>query len=281
MIDKESKWTCAMNTWDPPPPAGCSACSVPQPDTSEYESVDCSVAAGASNVPWPPSSWQVGYELDVKDDIGGWYNAKVVALGAMPTPESGSDKEDTAAQNDDAAYVLAAASGAPVDRIRVHFKGWAAKWDEWVQLRHGSSGILSSRLAPVNSRAHTTGNEEIPGSEDASLSDSEGPDSPSHPHSASTDSDDVAETMPSPKDRGGRMSSPIHPNVTSRSASQEPEKEDDGIDFAAADGKESIAAKAAENSGAKRKAAESNGICEASGADSADEGTSTKRSRST
>jgi hypothetical protein len=72
-------WTCSMNTWDEPPPAGTSPCDVPQQAMDDDEDDDEDDAEGAA-MEWPPEKFEVGMPCDAKDEYGNFYKAKIVAI---------------------------------------------------------------------------------------------------------------------------------------------------------------------------------------------------------
>ena len=64
---------------------------------------------------WQPETWTVGYMCDALDTFGDWFQAKVIEV------------EDN-------------------QRVKIHFQGWPAKWDEWLK-------VTSERLAPHKLRS--------------------------------------------------------------------------------------------------------------------------------
>ena len=100
-------WTCAQNTWDPPPPEGTKHCDVPEApfDVEEEEEEE---EGGDAPSQWPPLEWVNGLKCDARDEYGMWYKAKVVKVGAAGTKDAG--------------------------HVLIHYNGWASKHDEWVSV---------------------------------------------------------------------------------------------------------------------------------------------------
>ena len=67
--------------------------------------------------PWPPAAWEEGFLCDALDRYGGWFAAKVIE----------TEDGDVAGE---------------VGRVKVHFQGWGAKFEEWIK-------VPSERLAPL------------------------------------------------------------------------------------------------------------------------------------
>lgn len=109
-------WTCSMNTWDAPPPAGTSACDVPQQVMDNEDNDDEEDVAGAA-MAWPPERFEVGMPCDAKDEYGTFYKAKIVELG----DPNGQDKHN----------------------VKVHYNGKLAcvKVDACVRPRQHVSGM--------------------------------------------------------------------------------------------------------------------------------------------
>lgn len=75
-------WTCAMNTWDAPPPAGTSACDVPQQAMDDDDDPeDAAGDATGAAMDWPPEKFEIGMPCDAKDEYGNFYKAKIVGIG--------------------------------------------------------------------------------------------------------------------------------------------------------------------------------------------------------
>jgi hypothetical protein len=74
-------WTCSQNTWDAPPPAGTSACDVPEQTPENMEEEDDEEDVAGASMSWPPEKFEVGMPCDAKDEFGNFYKAKIVAIG--------------------------------------------------------------------------------------------------------------------------------------------------------------------------------------------------------
>ena len=101
-----ASWTCAMNTWDAPPPAGTTACDVAEQALDDQDE-DAEGDAEGMAMTWPPEKYEIGMPCDAKDEYGQWYKSKIVEIG----DPNGPGREE----------------------VKVHYLGWGNKYDEWVE----------------------------------------------------------------------------------------------------------------------------------------------------
>lgn len=112
-------WTCAMNTWDAPPPAGTAACDVAEQSLDDQADDDAGDAEGMA-MTWPPEKYEIGLPCDAKDEYGQWYKSTVVEVSDPNGPGKGE--------------------------VKVHYLGWGNKYDEWVDSKP-EADLLAQRGA--------------------------------------------------------------------------------------------------------------------------------------